>query len=102
MRTGPSGILFSSASTAVAANVFLLRFLSRQTSSLVVVLLCREPCLNLGALEDQGGTSPCGSPLLRTEPSCRFSSRCVCGAAHGAVALSSRAVNRPAASSGAL
>jgi hypothetical protein len=44
-------------------NVFLLGFIPAKTDS-VVVLLCREPCLNLGALKDQGWDLTLWQPIV--------------------------------------
>jgi regulator of nonsense transcripts 1 len=45
-------------------NVFLLGFIPSQADS-VVVLLCREPCLTLGALKDQGWDLTMWEPLIQ-------------------------------------
>ncbi|KAH7280363.1 hypothetical protein KP509_37G063700 [Ceratopteris richardii] len=44
-------------------NVFLLGFISSKTES-VVVLLCREPCLNVGALKDMNWDLSQWQPLI--------------------------------------
>ena len=44
-------------------NSFLLGFIPSKTDS-VVVLLCREPCLTLGALKDQGWDLTLWQPLV--------------------------------------
>ncbi|GLU05472.1 hypothetical protein SLE2022_225730 [Rubroshorea leprosula] len=44
-------------------NVFLLGFISAKTES-VVVLLCREPCLNVNALKDMNWDSSQWCPLI--------------------------------------
>lgn len=44
-------------------NVFLLGFIPSKSDS-VVVLLCREPCLNLGALKDQGWDLSLWQPIV--------------------------------------
>lgn len=44
-------------------NVFLLGFIPSKTDS-VVVLLCREPCLTLGALKDQGWDLSLWQPIV--------------------------------------
>jgi regulator of nonsense transcripts 1 len=44
-------------------NVFLLGFIP-STADAVVVLLCREPCLNIGALKDQGWDLSHWQPLI--------------------------------------
>lgn len=94
MRTGPSGILFSSASTAVAATSSCL-VLSRQTSTWSSSSSAVSPASTWAPSRTRGGTSPCGSPLLRTEPSCRFSSRCVCVRAAQCCCTVIPTVNRP-------
>lgn len=44
-------------------NVFLLGFISAKTES-VVVLLCREPCLNVNALKDMNWDLSQWCPLI--------------------------------------
>ena len=44
-------------------NVFLLGFISAKTES-VVVLLCREPCLNVSALKDMNWDLSQWCPLI--------------------------------------
>ena len=44
-------------------NVFLLGFISAKSES-VVVLLCREPCLNVGALKDMNWDLSQWQPLI--------------------------------------
>ena len=45
-------------------NVFLLGFIPSKSDS-VVVLLCREPCLTMGALKDQGWDLAMWEPLIQ-------------------------------------
>lgn len=46
-------------------NVFLLGFIPSKTQPGVVVLLCREPCLNRGELRDQGWDLDTWDPLIK-------------------------------------
>jgi regulator of nonsense transcripts 1 len=45
-------------------NVFLLGFIPSKTQTGVVVLLCREPCLNLEALKDAGWDLSLWQPII--------------------------------------
>jgi RNA helicase (UPF2 interacting domain) len=45
-------------------NCFLLGFIPSKTQTGVVVLLCREPCLNLEALKDQGWDLSLWQPIV--------------------------------------
>jgi hypothetical protein len=52
-------------------NVFLLGFIPSSADA-VVVLLCREPCLNIGALKDQGWDLTLWQPLIDVSISSQF------------------------------
>ncbi|KAJ6933050.1 regulator of nonsense transcripts 1 [Populus alba x Populus x berolinensis] len=54
---------YLSATTVGCRNVFLLGFISAKTES-VVVLLCREPCLNVNALKDMNWDLSQWCPLI--------------------------------------
>lgn len=82
-------------------NVFLLGFIPSNVD-LVVVLLCREPCLNLGALKDQGWDLTLWKPLVEDRAFLPFLVK-VCLCASSAVLLHCHPDREsPAASSGAL